>query len=85
MEITGYEILMLSVTIITMLTGIICSFYAHKSFKKRKRGKPKGIEHISSQSTIKCEITQDNNVTVNMKITAYPQPAKQKKTVIFHK
>lgn len=71
------DIFMLSVTIITMLAGIICAYYAHKSYKKRKRGKPKSKEHIGSQSTIKCEITHDN-VTVSMKITASPSlPAKE--------
>lgn len=70
------QVLMLLATVVSVLTGIVGTYFTYKSYAKRKRGKPKGRNqgHPGSQTNIKCDMTSDSNVTisVNMQITAQP-------------
>ncbi|MBQ8230965.1 MAG: hypothetical protein IJZ34_03405 [Lachnospiraceae bacterium] len=70
------QVLMLLATIVSMLTGIAGTYFTYKSYRKRKRGRPKSRNqgHPGSQANFKCDVTADSNVTisVNMQITAQP-------------
>ncbi len=70
------QMLMLLATVVSMLAGIVGTYFTYRSYAKRKRGRPKGRNqrHPESQTNFKCDVTADSNVTisVNMQITAQP-------------
>lgn len=68
-KIMDIQILMLLATLLTMITGIICAYYACKDYTKQKCGKPQN-RCRKHNTSIRCKISTKDNVTVDMKITA---------------
>ena len=66
------DMIILIATLVMTLTGIICAYYAYKSYATHERGRPKedSQEHKIAQTLVECDISTESNVTVNMKITA---------------